>query len=81
MAYFTPAPCYHDGADCSQRVVGCREKCEAWQQWQVLHEQEKEQKHAIYRKDKDINSFEALQGDRIHKLNRVRNAQEKARRR
>lgn len=80
MAYFTPAPCYHDGADCSQRHVGCREKCEAWQEWQVIHEQEKERRYSIYHKQHDVEQFEALQGDRIKHLDRARKAAEKRRR-
>lgn len=81
MGYFTKPPCYNDGKDCPDRHIGCREKCETWQKWTIIHEREKEQRHEIYRRDKDINTFEAQQGDRIHKLNRVRNAEEKARRR
>lgn len=79
----TPPPCYNPEthADCPRRYVGCRASCEAWHEWLVIHAEEKEQRYTIYRRDKDINTFEAQQGDRIHKLNRVRNAQEKARRR
>ena len=77
----TRPPCYNDGKDCSRRYVGCRAECEAWHEWLIVHAEEKEQRYTIYRRDKDINTFEAQQGDRIHKLNRVRNAQEKARKR
>lgn len=77
----TRPPCYNDGKDCSRRYVGCRASCEAWHEWLIIHAEEKEQRYTIYRRDKDIDTFEAQQGDRIHKLNRVRNAQEKARRR
>ena len=79
----TRPPCYNPETkgDCPRRYVGCRASCEAWHEWLVIHAEEKEQRYTIYRRDKDINTFEAQQGDRIHKLNRVRNAQEKARRR
>lgn len=77
----TRPPCYNDGHDCIRRYVGCHAECPQYHDWLIIHEKEKEQRYAIYRRDTDINSFEALQGDRIHKLNRARNAQEKARRR
>lgn len=79
----TKPPCYNPETkgDCPRRYVGCRASCEAWHEWLVIHAEEKEKRYAIYRRDKDINTFEAQQGDRIHKLNRVRNAQEKARKR
>lgn len=76
-------PCFNPEthADCSRRYVGCRASCEAWHEWLIVHAEEKQQRYTIYRRDKDINTFEAQQGDRIHRLNRVRNAQEKARKR
>ena len=79
----TRPPCYNPETkgDCPRRYVGCRASCEAWHEWLIIHAEEKEQRYTIYRRDKDINTFEAQQGDRIHKLNRVRNAQEKARKR
>lgn len=79
----TRSPCYNPETkgDCPRRYVGCRASCEEWHEWLVIHAEEKEQRYTIYRRDKDINTFEAQQGDRIHKLNRVRNAEEKARKR
>jgi hypothetical protein len=79
MGYFTKPPCYNDGKDCSNRHVGCREKCDTWQEWMVIHAREKEKQYAIYRKERDADTFTAEQGDRIRKLNQLRNEQDKRR--
>jgi hypothetical protein len=57
--------------------VGCREKCDAWQEWVVIHAKEKEQQYAIYRKQQDADTFTAEQGKRISNLNRTRRAKER----
>lgn len=77
----TKPPCYNPKTktDCPRRYVGCRAECTEWHEWLVIHAEEKEKRYAIYRRDKDIDTFEAQKGDRIHKLNRTRNAEEKAR--
>lgn len=36
----TKSPCYKDGNDCPDRHVGCRDNCEAWREWQNVHEAE-----------------------------------------
>lgn len=77
MGYFTKPPCYNDGKDCPNRHVGCREKCDAWQEWMVIHANEKEKQYAIYRRECDAESFTAEQGKRISNLNRTRRAQER----
>ncbi len=73
----TPSPCYNNGMDCPDRHVGCREKCDAWQEWVVIHAKEKEQQYAIYRKQQDADTFTAEQGKRISNLNRTRRAKER----
>ena len=81
MGYFTKPPCYNPEthADCPRRYIGCHAECAEYHDWLIVHAFEKEQRYVIYRTDKVINTFEAQQGERIHKLNRVRRAQEKRR--
>lgn len=77
MGYFTKPPCYNDDKDCPNRYVGCHEKCEAWQEWLVIHATEKEKQYAIYHKERDADTFTAEQGKRISNLNRTRKAKER----
>lgn len=77
----TKPPYYVEGGECHDRHTACHVECQRYKDWQVIHEAEKEQRYEIYHKERDIDTFEALQGSRIHKLNQARRAQEKARRR
>lgn len=76
----TKPPCYNDGKDCPRRYVGCRAECTAWHEWLVIHAEEKEKRYAIYRRDRDLDTFEYQQGLRVKRLNRSRAEQEKRRR-
>lgn len=75
----TKPPCYVEGGNCPDRHTACHTDCQRYKDWLVIHEREKEQRHEIYRNDRDINTFEALQGNRIHKLNQARRVKEKRR--
>jgi len=77
----TKPPCYNPKTktDCPRRYVGCRAECTAWHEWLVIHEEEKEKRYAIYRRDRDLDTFECQQGLRVKRLNRARAEQEKRR--
>lgn len=76
----TKPPCYNNGNDCPRREVGCREKCDEWKEWEIIHEQERQKRYNIYCKDRDLDTFEIQQGLRIKRLNRARAEAEKRRR-
>lgn len=80
MGYFTKPPCYAENGDCPDRDTGCHAKCERYKEWQIIHDAEKQKRYNIYCKDRDLDTFEIQQGERIRRLNRTRNAQEKRRR-
>ena len=80
MGYFTKPPCYVDGGKCPDRGEGCHARCERYQEWQVIHENERQKRYNIYCNDRDLDTFECQQGLRIKRLNRARTAQEKRRR-
>lgn len=79
MAYFTKPPCFINGGKCSDRCEVCHAKCERYQEWQIIHENERQKRYNIYCKDRDLDTFECQQGLRIKRLNRARTVAEKRR--
>lgn len=80
----TKPPCKTpDGNDCPRRYIGCRAECEAWHEWLVIHEAEKEQMRRNKHSDLDVDGFLALQNKRVSDSNhreRMKEYREKHRR-
>lgn len=60
----TKPPCKVDGVECAQRRFGCRDECEAWRKWQVIHEQECAQVRKRKMLNSDANEFMMQQSKR-----------------
>lgn len=77
----TPSPCFDHEAqtDCPNRHIGCRESCDAWKEWQVIHKREKEQirKQKDARDDIDHFERERRKRDAAAKMRQRRKEQKK----
>ena len=56
----TPSPCFdHETqTDCPRRRLGCRESCDAWNEWLEIHKHEKEMIRRQKDARDDIDHFE-----------------------
>lgn len=61
----TKPPCKANGVDCQHRAVGCHAHCEAYQEWQALHEQEKAAQWLYYA---GTNDAKARTNDKLAKM-------------
>ena len=75
MQDLTKAPCYKDGHDCEKRCVGCRETCDDWQKWLVIHAHETDERRQKILADRDVNGFAMGQSKRIRQSEQERSAE------
>ena len=52
-------PCWNDGNDCDKRQVGCRKDCAAWQEYEKLQAEYREQVYGARKTDYEIDRISA----------------------
>lgn len=69
----TKSPCFDEATrtDCPNRHVGCRDTCEAWKEYEIVHAQEKAAIANAKARDMDIEGFmsEQYKRDALWKKN------------
>lgn len=63
----TKPPCFDGESDCPKRHVGCREDCDAWQKWLVIHAEEHEKMQRNKNAMLDVDRFLVGQNKRAQK--------------
>ena len=78
----TPHPCFDEKTrtDCPRRYVGCKADCARWQEWLIVHAEEKAEIQRKKHHDNDVNTFLMGQGLRQRRGNQAKNEQERRRR-